>query len=111
MKEFAWHLTPASNLPDIMAEGLRPNLSEVGGGMGETVPRVFLFRDADALLSGMDWMLDRFEEDEALALLLVNLHGLEIEECGEVANFEIAVRETIPPSALCVAHRNFAGLS
>lgn len=102
----AFHVTPARNLKKITAGGLDPACAVRVAEMGETESRTYLFTSYETLEGGMGWYLDRFDEDEEIALIAVDTGGLEVitfdDDPDGVAPYEIAIGEKIDPARLTV---------
>lgn len=95
----ALHITPASNLSSIAANGLIPAIGPLSKLAGETVPRVYLFPSPSEAMTALDnWLGELFEDaSRQIALLLVDVTGLTLDEG---VSYEIACQFTIPPSRL-----------
>lgn len=93
-----YHVTAKTSLPSILKLGLEPRIGERSLRLGETEKAVYCFRDKasveDAL---MGWMADVFDEDEELVILELDFDAGKV---AESAGFELAILETIPPSAI-----------
>lgn len=93
----AYHVTPTKNVKRILAKGLDPKIPLEGDVEG-----VYLFPDKitmqDAL---MNWLGDKFEEDEKLTSLKVDLTRVERPIESDVG-YEIRVIGGIPPEAISI---------
>lgn len=77
-KNFAYHVTPSENLESILADGLIPAIGLRSADFGETDNAIYLFPDENALNDGLgNWLGECFEDDEQLAILRVDIEGLE----------------------------------
>ncbi len=93
---FGYHVTKKKNLLKIFRRGLIPS---VPADMSDDPKAVYLFIDEEALVDGLsNWLGDRFDEDEELAVLKVDILGL---PTMEGADFEHVVPSLIPPSRIC----------
>ena len=98
-----YHITRSENVPSIMRSGLTPvkpmDMEDVEGG--------YLFRSAvaaeDAL---MNWLGDRFDEDDPLTLLRVDSAGVGELDTDSAAGFEAISRTTIAPEFISVEQEN-----
>lgn len=96
-----FHVTPATNLPGILKDGLRPSRGPRSTSVesSEDEPLIFAFEDLasveDAL---MNWLGDAFD-DEPLALLALHPDQAPI---STAAGYEVAFKCPIPPSKIQV---------
>lgn len=88
----ALHVTPASNLPSILSGSLKPYVGERSIAI-ERTPAVWLFPDW-ASLEDAQWLYELFEDDDQLAVLLVDITDLEVVR-NERAGYEMSVRSPI----------------
>lgn len=88
-----YHVTPAENLPSIIASGLVPRIGERSASFGEVSKGVYLFTSAEACESAlMNWLGDEFEEAK-----LVVLEFNEADISGDApARYELVCLHTIP---------------
>lgn len=95
-----YHVTPTKNIPSIMKKGLIPSSPE---DMNDE-KGIYLFKDKEfAIDAVMNWLGDRFDEDEPLTLLSVDKAKLQetsnpVFETG--AGFEVLVKRPISPDAI-----------
>lgn len=90
-----WHVTKQENLPSIKKNGLiaKKPLDY------QDEPGVYLFKSKiDAEEALMNWLGDRFEEDDELILLPVDKDA--VRETVSGADYEIISRQNIAPSAI-----------
>ena len=88
-----FHVTRTSNIPTILKYGISPR---VPIDMPEEEKGVYLFSTIeDAEDAIMNWLGDRFEEDEPLALLTISTKGLTLNP--STVGYEVISKETIPP--------------
>lgn len=100
-----YHLTPASNVPAILREGLVPQIGERSALVGETVPAIFCFADLRELEDALtNWMADYFDEEEPLSLLRVAAGG--DAKFGEGAGYEVVILSAIPAVSLTLMHED-----
>lgn len=99
----ALHVTPSSNLASILAAGLKPLIGARSIAI-ESTPAVWLFPDW-ASLEDATWLYDLFEEDDQLAVLLVDLAGLDVLRT-ERAGYEVSVQQPIAAERLRVLCAN-----
>ncbi len=89
-----FHVTPASNLPAILAEGLQPSIGPRSALLGESRPAVYLFQErADVENALMGWLGDELDEEEVAIIQLSALecwHPAEAER-GQGADFELVI--------------------
>lgn len=96
-----YHVTPAANLPSILDLGLQPQIGRRSASAGESVAAVYCFTDLAAVEDALaNWLGDCFDEDEALALLRLNV-GNDV-RLGAGAGYEVMVLDPIPAGALAV---------
>jgi hypothetical protein len=97
-----YHITRSENVPSIMAGGLEPTKPRDM----EDVEGVYLFKSAvaaeDAL---MNWLGDRFDEDEPLTLLRVDSAGVGELDAGSAAGFEAISKTAIAPEFISVEQK------
>ena len=103
-----FHITPVENLPAILREGLQPRLGERSQMLGEPEPAIYLFTSADAVDdASMNWLGDYFDEEEALAVLAVDLSE---DFPGDAENgFEFVTTRPVPPDCLSVMTEDVLG--
>lgn len=101
----AFHYTPLSNARKIIATGLVPLIGERSEALGENVPGIYLFPDYESAESAMEsWLLDEFEEDEAIALLGVSIpNDVRIQSDVE---YELRALDPIAPDCIEVISWN-----
>ena len=88
------HITRQSLLPAILVEGLTPRVPEDC----PDIAAIFCFRDQDAMVDGVvNWLGERFPEDEALVSLELDLSGL---AAVATCEWELAVTAPVPPSRI-----------
>lgn len=88
-----FHVTPTRNIEAIRREGLIPKQSVMNDE-----PGVYLFKDRVSLEDAlMNWLGDRFDDDEPLSVIEVAADGLRVEPG---AGYEVFSREVIPVSAI-----------
>jgi hypothetical protein len=98
-----YHITPVSNLPRIMREGLIPQIGDRSRLM-EQEDGIYLFptyEDAENAL--MNWLGYEFPEGDKLALLEVNWPLPEY----STVDYEFVVKEQIPPDRIKVISEDF----
>jgi hypothetical protein len=96
---FAYHVTPAENLPSIARDGLEPRCGERSEDLGETQSAIYLFREKHALEAALgSWLENAFDIDDPLACLIVDTDGLDIKESD--AGFEVLLMETVSPDRI-----------
>lgn len=106
----AFHVTPARNVARIMREGLLPRIGPRSRRLGEALPAIYLFADAESLESALDnWLGDEFDEEARLALIRVE--APEGTRTGEGAGFETVLLDPVPPACLEVLTRDLGGLT
>jgi len=94
----ALHVTPRTNLPSIRLNGLVPQAGPRASQLNEQ-PGIWLFPDWQAL-DDAQWLWDLFPEDEALAIIAVDLGA-----CPHVpteVGYEVVIRHQIAPAAIAV---------
>ena len=95
----AYHVTPERNVKYIIQDGLVPCVGDNSSSYGEEEERTYLFPsldDVEAALSS--WLGEQFEED-ILALLEVDVAGIEL---GSDVGFEVFTHEVISPDRITV---------
>ena len=99
-----YHVTPTRNLPFIKRRGLIPTMGSRSSQIEHEVHGVFLFPDKiSAEDAVMNWLGDQFDEDEDLAMLAVNVSGLE-DSIQAGAEYEKISTVPIEPSRIKVIH-------
>lgn len=97
---FALHVTTANALDSILREGLQPRLGPNSTSIGEPSPGIWLF-PAWGAMEGAEWLYESFPQDEQIALLMVDLDGLDIEHDDGIG-YEVCVRCPIAPDRVTV---------
>ena len=97
-----YHITRSENVPSIMGTGLEPtkpiDMEDVEG--------VYLFKSvASAEDALMNWLGDRFDEDEPLTLLRVDGAGVEELDTDAASGFEAISKTTIAPEFISVEQK------
>jgi hypothetical protein len=86
-----YHITPTKNLSQIKRVGILPREPQ---DMKDK-KAVYLFPDRISLDDAMmNWMGDRFDDDEPLSLISINPQGLNIQR--SVVDFEVMTYQPIP---------------
>lgn len=94
-----YHVTPASNVPTILEQGLRPTVGPRSRAQGDALPGIYAF--ASLLdLDGAQWLADAFDEDEPLAVLELRVDETIARHPG--AGFEVILAAPVPAHALRV---------
>ncbi len=103
LNESYYHITPSSNVPLIMKGGLAPSKPDDM----QDVEGIYLFKSImgaeDAL---MNWLGDRFDEDDPLTLLRVDSAGVGELDTDSAAGFEAISRTAIAPEFISVEQEN-----
>ena len=87
-----YHITKASNLNSIKQNGLK---AKIPIDMKNEPKGVYLFKSkVEAEDAVMNWLGDRFDEDEELLLLSVDANGLSLSPTS--AGFELISHKDIP---------------
>ena len=95
-----FHVTPCCNVPNILREGLVPQIGLNSETAGEKVPGIYLFKDLGAVENALlNWLGDEFE-DTPLSLLRV--HISEAVLMREPESFEYVCRISIHPENIQV---------
>lgn len=90
-----FHVTRKKNVPSIRKKGIIP---KVPVDMADQ-KAVYLFIDKKSLEDAvMNWLGDRFDEEEELVILTINPDGLNIHPSD--ASYEVMTFEVIPPQAI-----------
>lgn len=106
MPRYRFHVTPSENLDAILQQGLLPLIGDRSMSLEEPFPAIYLFPDLAALEDAfMGWMDDCFEEDQSLALLAVDTHGMSEFSCDGVA-YEMMLFEQVGADKLVVISRD-----
>ncbi len=72
MSNTFYHVTPQSNVSSILANGLMPAIGPRSQKLGEEVPASYHFSNPQDLMTGLEnWLLDAFDDEEAIALLCI----------------------------------------
>jgi len=103
LTESYYHVTRSGNVPSIMKGGLTPSKPDDM----QDVEGIYLFKSIigaeDAL---MNWLGDRFDEDDPLTLLRVDSAGVGELDTDSAAGFEAISRTTIAPEFISVEQEN-----
>ena len=97
-----YHVTRSENVPLIMRDGLLPlkptDMEDVEG--------IYLFKSiTDAEEALMNWLGDRFDEEESLTLLKVDGPGVD-EVDSSAAGFEVVSTSKIDPQFISIEQEN-----
>jgi hypothetical protein len=93
-------MTPAANVPTILAEGLKARIGERSQEISEPVPAIYLFRTLEGAENALGgWFGGSFDEDTQLSLLAVDLY---IDVPADDTRFEVAINADIAASAITV---------
>jgi hypothetical protein len=103
-----FHVTPTKNVPQIMQQGLVPQLGERAVALGENAPAVYTFPSKDHAVDAVtNWLGDHFPESEPLALLGVTPPAGTRSIYG--AGFERSFIDPIPPANIKMIDPDFGG--
>lgn len=93
----AYHVTPKSNLPSILKNGLIPTIGE-RSKLLETIPKVYLFPSKENLETALlNWLGEEFEDlQEDLIILEIDLS----DTIYQKEAFELTVSEIIKPDLI-----------
>ncbi len=90
-----FHVTPRFNVPNILREGLVPQIGANSLAAGEIRPGIYLFQNwmaaEDALLN---WLGEKFED---IPLSVLRVHASEEFLIHEPESFEYICQVSIPP--------------
>ena len=88
-----YHVTPLKNLPSIKQHGIKPtSLSPVRIGNNKAV---YLFDDRTTMEDAvMNWLSDKFDENEPLVCLKINPTGLHI--ISSDVGYEVMTYDIVP---------------
>lgn len=95
-----FHVTPTSNLMSIRRSGLLPGIGRRSMEVEEPEPGIWLFPSWRAM-EDAQWLYELIDDDETIAILLVDLDRLDVEEDLDVG-YELCVREQIASSRITV---------
>lgn len=88
-----YHVTPHSNLPDILKHGILPRLGERASLANEKLNRVYLFASLEGAENALsNWLGEEFDEVD-LAILAVDITSLEV---SSEVDYELITDEVIP---------------
>lgn len=103
-----FHVTPATNLPAILATGLVPQIGERAQELGEPEPRVYAFaslldcRDGLCVWLG-NWFNDQEQrEGKEIPLVVLEIDPAQVpsENIEQDVLWEVAITKTVPPEAI-----------
>lgn len=101
----AFHVTPASNINAILADGLIPAIGTRSMELGEPVPAVYLFPSEDDAADAVgNWLGECFEDEEELALLTVDIAGLSY---SQELEYELIITDEIPAHRVQVLYSSY----
>ena len=94
-----YHVTRSETVPSIMRVGLQPaNPADMKDAKG-----VYMFKSKESAEDAlMNWLGDRFGEDEPLTLLRVDAAGVEELDTDAASGFEAISKTTIAPEFISV---------
>jgi len=99
LNESYYHITRSENVPLIMKGGLLPSKPDDM----QDVEGVYLFKSVmDAEDALMNWLGDRFDEDEPLTLLRVDSAGAGELDTDSAAGFEAISKTGIAPEFISI---------
>jgi hypothetical protein len=82
-----FHITPKSNLNNILTNGLIPQKKKRGKGFEESVPAIYFFNSKIEAEDGyFNWFEDCFDDDEEFYLLTVEISSDLISPDPELPN-------------------------
>ena len=94
-----YHVTPSDNVRSILANGLKPSIGSRSAQL-ETNSGIYLFPSKQAAEDAvMNWLGDEFDEDTELALLAVDVTGIEGKFTPN-AQYEYVVKQAIDPKRI-----------
>ena len=97
-----YHITRSENVPLIMKDGLLPSKPDDM----QDVEGVYLFKSITAAEDAlMNWLGDRFDEEESLTLLKVDALGID-EVDSSAAGFEVVSTSKIDPQFISIEQEN-----
>jgi len=97
-KAYYYHITPTKNVKSIMRNGLQPSIPK---DMND-VEGVYLFVSVEAAEEAlMNWLGDRFDEDEDLTMLKVDSSGV-TSTSQKNAEYEIIANNKIEPQFVSI---------
>jgi hypothetical protein len=97
-KAYYYHITPTKNVESIMRNGLQPSIPK---DMND-VEGVYLFLSVEAAEEAlMNWLGDRFDEDEDLTMLKVDSSGV-TSTSQKNAEYEIIANNKIEPQFVSI---------
>lgn len=74
-----FHVTPASNVDSIMANGLVPAIGPRAASLSEPCPAVYMFRERDLVMDAVcGWLGDEFPPEVPLCCLEVEVPAGEV---------------------------------
>lgn len=99
-----YHVTPKSNLPSILKNGLVPTIGE-RSQLLETIPKIYLFPSKENLETALlNWLGQEFEDlEEDLIILEIDLS----DTIYQSEAFELTVSEIIKPDLILNVYDEF----
>lgn len=99
-----YHITPTSNIPQILKHGLIPSLGNRSSLM-ENENRIYMFGSMEDVENAVsNWLGDEFDEDVPLSLLKISLPPSW--PLGKEA-FEYTTSKPIPSNLITVLNKNY----
>lgn len=99
MTTLHFHVTPESNLAEIVARGLIPAVGPRSSAASEAVPALCFFASPEALEDAMGgWLDGAFDDDEKLCVLEVDLSGIPLNDSS--AAYEKVALVAVPPDRI-----------
>lgn len=93
--ETFYHVTQVDYLDNIRKYGLIPQIGRLSQKLGETVERIYLFQNKDAMENALlNWLGDEFEDENICCLEITVPNYFPIEKNG----FECCCYKIIPPN-------------
>jgi hypothetical protein len=92
---YLYHITPKRNVPSILKHGLTPKKEN---NIRFSTTAVFLFDNKTTMEDAlMNWLGDKFPENEPLSLITINPTGLNIKPSDKSTGYEVLSYDVIPP--------------
>lgn len=96
-KQEFWHITPLSEVPNIMRDGLLPRVGPRSQEAKETEPGIYLFPSYEAVEDALtNWLGELFPDEVELAILKILIPNDKVSQLVSRVGYEYVSLQPIP---------------